>query len=119
MTPLSTQAIPVAALATVAALTLTACGLGSAIPDRDADATGTVASISTAGGVAHFTLTTGEQGDYFWDATITVMAEDLVDSSGKALDPSELKDGDAVSVWTDVCAESYPVQCSAVAVRRD
>ena len=119
MTPLYTQAIPVAALATVAALTLTACGLGSAIPDRDADATGTVASISSAGGVAHFTLTTGEQGDYFWDATITVMAEDLVDASGKALDPSELKDGDAVSVWTDVCAESYPVQCSAVAVRRD
>lgn len=111
-----------ASVAVVAAvLASAACAPRSNNPGDDPAAEGVVADLNVLiEGAVSFTLTGLDERDYFFDAQITVGSEtEVTDPNGALLVPTDISEGDVVEVWTDTCAESYPVQCRATAVRID
>ncbi|NDO88077.1 hypothetical protein [Cellulosimicrobium composti] len=83
----------------------------SAPPARAADVEGTVAGTGDAARLV-------DASDAYYEGMGLLSAGTVVvGDDGTALTPGDLTDGDAVEVWTDACAESYPVQCEVVAVR--
>jgi hypothetical protein len=98
--------IPVARLLFVglAVLALSGCsGKG------DPTAVGTVASVQEAGDPLVFIM--DAPGTSLDGAVITVVSGDLSGATS-----AEVVAGDAVKVWADVCAQSYPPQCTATSV---
>ena len=103
----------------LAAFVVTACAPSVSFPDRAPDAEGVAKAVVPSGeDTVGFVLAGYADGDYFNEAMITVGPETVVgDSEGRPIDPMALTSGSVVSVWVDVCAESYPVQCVATHVR--
>lgn len=82
------------------------------LPDRAPDAAGTLLVLDGGG----FQLETDDS--YFRDASLTVSDSTvIVDAADQPLTADDLTDGTEVEVWTDTCAESFPVQCTVVALR--
>lgn len=110
-------------LAALAALVLAVGAAGCAPRDKNPGAEpaveGVVADVVTdEGGTVAFTLSGLDTGDYFFDARIAIGPDTTVtDAEGNELESSAVADGVVVEVWTDRCAETYPVQCVATAVR--
>jgi len=83
----------------------------AAPPDRPADVDGTVDRDEGAPRLV-------DASDPYYEGMSLLSASTVVlDADGARVDGDALVDGDAVEVWADVCAESYPVQCQVVAVR--
>ncbi|MBN0042295.1 hypothetical protein JN535_19275 [Cellulosimicrobium cellulans] len=83
----------------------------TAPPDRPADVDGTVDRDEGAPRLV-------DASDPYYEGMSLLSASTVVlDADGARVDGDALVDGDAVEVWADVCAESYPVQCQVVAVR--
>ncbi|MBN2176705.1 MAG: hypothetical protein JW722_03510 [Demequinaceae bacterium] len=112
---------PVAALA---ALLLAACGTSASIdwsaslPDRDPSAVGTLYSKGPAdptgpGAVVLFTLIVNvDEYPYFENARLSFDSRTVIrTATGEVLTLRELASGMRVEVWTDICAESFPIQC--------
>lgn len=114
------QILTTSALSVVlGALTLTLAGCGSGDDGSDprdsglADAVGTVASVAKDSSVVAVGFTPDPGDDYFEGTTFELaVAGGLEAVDGTAMDPNMLAVGDRIEVWTDVCAESFPVQCS-------
>ncbi|KON74182.1 hypothetical protein ACIOWF_12700 [Cellulosimicrobium cellulans] len=83
----------------------------AAPPDRPADVDGTVDRDEGAPRLV-------DASDPYYEGMSLLSASTVVlDADGERVDGAALVDGDAVEVWAEVCAESYPVQCQVVAVR--
>lgn len=83
----------------------------AAPPERPADVDGTVDSDEGAPRLV-------DASDPYYEGMSLLSASTVVlDADGARVDGDTLVDGDAVEVWAEVCAESYPVQCQVVAVR--
>ena len=96
-----------AAVASVALVALAGCGS----PDKgEPAATGTVTVVVDSGDPLVFTLSTEPQNSLN-NAVITVAARDLEGAT-----PEEVKRGDEVKVWAQVCTQSIPAQCQATSV---
>jgi len=96
-----------AAVASVALVALAGCGS----PDKgEPAATGTVNLVVDSGDPLVFTLSTEPQSALN-NAVITVAARDLEGAT-----PEEVKRGDEVKVWAQVCTQSIPAQCQATSV---
>jgi hypothetical protein len=97
-------------------LVLGAAGCASAcgLTDRDPDVTGVVARPSEKA-----TPVLTQPSDRYFDGMSLLGGDPVIlSSSGERVPSSELEQGDRVEVWVgDVCAESYPVQCTIDAVR--
>jgi hypothetical protein len=106
-------------LAVLVAVTVAACAPTVSFPEGEPDAQGVAkAVVPSSQDTVNFILTGYADGDYFHEASITVGPETVVgDSEGRPIDPMALMSGTVVSVWVDACAESYPVQCTATALR--
>lgn len=86
-------------------------GGAAAPPDRPADVEGTVDRDEGAPRLV-------DASDAYYEGMSLLSASTVVlDADGERVDGDALTDGDAVEVWAEVCAESYPVQCQVVAVR--
>jgi hypothetical protein len=82
------------------------------LPDRAPDAAGTLLVLDGGG----FQLETDDS--YFQDASLSFNDDSvLVDAADQPITTSDLTDGTDVEVWTDACAESFPVQCTVEALR--
>jgi hypothetical protein len=95
-------------------LTAAVAGCGApAVPDRAPDVTGVV-RVADGGPVL------ADPSDSYFEGMSLVRGDPVVvhgDESGETT-PADLRDGDAVEVWIeDGCAESFPVQCTVVALR--
>lgn len=56
--------------------------------------------------------------DYYEGMAVPTEDVLVVDRAGERIAATELVDGQSVEVWIgDSCAESYPVQCTVVALR--
>lgn len=84
-------------------------------PDRLSDAYGTAAAVETSGGVTEV-LFEPDAGDEYFEGT-TFVLDDQVRVGGKVSDASAIEVGDRIDVWTNECAESFPVQCQVEAVK--
>ncbi len=99
----------------LAALSLSACGdLVSGAPSRDADAVGTAMQVTTGGGSTSV-LFAPELGYEYFEGTTFVLDGDVT-ITGAVTDAAQIVAGDRLNVWTQECAESYPVQCNVEAV---
>ncbi|WP_454729868.1 hypothetical protein [Cellulosimicrobium protaetiae] len=85
---------------------------GAAAPtDQPADVAGTIVRDEGAPRLV-------DASDPYYEGMSLLSESTLVlDTEGARVDGDTLTDGDAVEVWADLCAESYPVQCQVVAVR--
>jgi|GEM_PF-4244961 len=85
------------------------------IPARTPDVTGVVARPEPASGPAIIDAS----DDYFEGMGLLLGDPVIVDeATGEALSPTELEDGAVVAVWIEgPCAESYPVQCTVIAIQ--
>lgn len=101
------------------AAALAGCAPSVELPAEEPDAVGIAKAVVPSGeDTVSFILAGYADGEYFHDASVTVGPETVVgDADGRPIDPMALKSGTEVSVWVDVCAESYPVQCTATALR--
>lgn len=106
-------------IVTLAMFALAACAPTVSFPDAPPDAEGIAKGVvPSSEDTITFVLAGYAEGDYFNEAHVTVGPETVVgDSQGRPIDPMALSSGAVVSVWVDVCAESYPVQCTATALR--
>jgi len=106
----------VIAVLSVLTLTLAGCGSGNDSDPRDsrqADAVGTVATVTKDSSVVAVGFTPDQGYEYFEGTTFEFAAAGGLEAAdGTAMDPNMLAVGDRIEVWTDVCAESFPVQCS-------
>lgn len=107
-------------LALVLALLLGGCGddgadaSGSTLPDSEPT---TVGVVSRAEADADPALT--DSSDPYFEGMALLRGDPLIvdDATGEGLAPPALQDGAEVAVWTEgACAESYPVQCTVVAI---
>jgi hypothetical protein len=114
-----TRSPALVAVAVAAALALTACTPAVSLPESEPDAVGIAkAVVPTGEDTVNFILAGYADGEYFHEASITVGPETAVaDAQGRPIDPMALMSGTQVSVWVEACAESYPVQCVATAMR--
>lgn len=110
-----------AAAAAAALVLLAACAPAVTYPSREPDAVGTASDVTVAGADGiRFVLGGYADGAYFYNAAITVGPQTTVgDAEGRPIDPQAIASDARVSVWVDACAESYPVQCAATALRVD
>lgn len=110
-----------AAAGIAALLVLGGCAPAVSLPEREPDAVGTATDVMAASADSiRFTLTGYNEMDYFWHAVITVGPQTTVsDAAGRPVDPETIASGNQVSIWVEMCAESYPVQCTATALRVD
>lgn len=116
--PETVQTVGVKRLLAVAGLALILAGCGSSLPERDPEAVGTADAVATEGDTTSVSFVTAPGYEYFEDTTFVLGPEVAV---GGAVDSAaDILAGDAISVWTGACAESFPVQCQveAVEVRR-
>jgi hypothetical protein len=98
--------------ATVLASSITGCG-DTVVPGRAPDVTG---MVSEAGSPAGPVL--ADPSDDYFEGMSLVRGDPVVVRGGEEVVVADLRDGDAVEVWIgDGCAESFPVQCTVVAVR--
>lgn len=84
-------------------------------PDRLSDAHGTAAGVETSGGVTEVLFQHDPGFEYFEGTTFVL--DDQVRVGGKVTRASDIEAGDRVVVWTNECAESFPVQCQVEAVK--
>lgn len=102
----------------VACGVLLLAGCGTVLPSRQPDAVGTVGEVgsSQAGTVLSFVPDAGYE---YFQGTLFVIDDSVtvVGPEGAATEGSDIPIGARVDVWTDLCAESFPVQCDVVAVR--
>jgi len=97
-----------AGLVVVFALAVLAGCAGKGEPN----AVGTVGTIQSANADSvSFLMQEEDINSPMNNALITVAAADLEGST-----PTELATGDAVRVWAQVCAQSFPPQCQATSV---
>jgi hypothetical protein len=110
-----------AAAGIAALLVLGGCAPAVSLPEREPDAVGTATDVMPSSPDAiRFTLTGYNEMDYFWHAVITVGPQTVLsDSEGRPMHPEAIASGNQVSIWVEMCAESYPVQCTATALRLD
>ncbi|WP_061961756.1 hypothetical protein [Demequina flava] len=94
------------------AVALAACG--SPLPESDPEAVGTADAVAAQDGDVAISFVPDVGYEYFEGTTFVVGDEVPVGGSAKAA--SDIEAGDAIAVWTDVCAESFPVQCVVTAV---
>ncbi|WP_062380264.1 hypothetical protein [Demequina pelophila] len=107
-------------LSVAIAVLLAACGGGGddAREARAADATGTVVEVVDRADPVVITFAPDAGGEYYDGARLTLAtAGGLVDSEGEALTGADLAVGDRIEIWTEECAESFPVQCGGVLAR--
>lgn len=109
--------------AVLAAVTLTAtllAGCEAALPSRQPDAVGTVGEVSTSDGVTVLSFVPDAGYEYFLGTLFWVEdSVNVVGPDGDETAASEIPLGARAEVWTEECAESFPVQCDVVAVRWD
>ncbi|MFO7243657.1 MAG: hypothetical protein DIU73_002135 [Actinomycetes bacterium] len=106
--------------AAVALVAVAACAPAVSFPGREPDAVGTVTDVVASRDAVTFTLTGDDEAEYFWHAAITVGLHTTVgDDQGRPVALDSIASGSHVSVWVGECAESYPVQCTAEALRID
>ncbi|MFE6236545.1 hypothetical protein [Cellulosimicrobium sp. NPDC057862] len=101
-------------LVTALALALAGCTADepAAPPDRPADVAGTVDRDDRGPRLV-------DASDPYYEGMALLSASTVVlDADGGRVDGDALDDGDVVEAWADVCAESFPVQCQVLAVRR-
>lgn len=94
---------------------LASCASGFNPPDRAPDATGTAAGVETSDGVTSV-IFEHEVGYEYFEGTIFVL-DDEVAVGGKVSAASAIEVGDRIAVWTNKCAESFPVQCQVEALK--
>jgi|SRR5690554_1077671 len=94
---------------------LAGCAAGFNPPSRAPDALGTAAAIETADGVTSVLFEHDSGYEYFEGTTFVL--DDEVDVGGKVTAASAIEVGDRIDVWTNECAESFPVQCQVEAVK--
>lgn len=109
-----------AAIAAVAALA--ACGGDGdgddARDDRAPDATGTVETVEDVAGGVELTFAPDPGGEYYDGARLRLAyGGGLQDADGAVIGTGDVAAGDRIAIWTDECAESFPVQCSDVLAR--
>jgi len=89
-------------------------GPAATVPDRDPDVTGVVARA------AGEDPTIGAASDAYFEGMALLRGDPVVvdAASGDELTAADVVDGAEVAVWVEgPCAESYPVQCTVVALR--
>ncbi|WNM23826.1 hypothetical protein [Demequina capsici] len=95
--------------------TLAACkpvGIG------DPEAVGTVAAVSVSGDVTSLSFVPDAGYEYFSGTIFHVPADvDVWDRGWNGMAASDIPAGARIEVWTDQCAESFPVQCGVTGVR--
>lgn len=96
-----------AALWLVGALALAGCAdpVSGSDPDGDPAAVGTVRSVDIAVDSVAVGFDPDAGFEYFEGTTFHITP----DTAG--VDASTLEVGDRIEVWTEICAESFPVQC--------
>jgi hypothetical protein len=109
-----------------ALLGFASCGTGVSFPAAAPDARGTLAPYNDDGpaasyppgvGVFHLTID-DDRYSYFADAVLSIDDDTVIGNQfGDVLSVTDLSAGDAVDVWTDACAESFPVQCRVTHLR--
>jgi hypothetical protein len=98
--------------ATVLASSITGCG-DTVVPGRAPDVTGMVSEAGSSGGPV-----LADPSDDYFEGMSLVRGDPVVARDNAEASISDLRDGEAVEVWIEgVCAESFPVQCTVVAVR--
>ena len=120
-----TRTTAAAPAALAALLILASCGTTALFPATESDARGTLApyaydmSATYSPDTAIFRLTIEEdEYSYYTDAVLYIYENTVIgDEFGKTLGMGDLSAGMWVEVWTDSCAESYPVQCDVTHVR--
>ena len=88
----------------VTAVVLSGCHMPG--PAGDPQAVGSVAEVVAHADSTDLMFTPDEGYEYFEGTTFTIGPD--VDVTG---DLSAIEAGDRIEVWTEQCAESYPVQC--------
>lgn len=91
---------------------LAACG--SPLPDTDPAAVGRADAVATEGDEVAVEFVPDPGYEYFEGTTFVIDGE--VPVGGAVDDATQIESGDRLHVWTDVCAESFPVQCVVTAV---
>ncbi|WP_062386444.1 hypothetical protein [Demequina iriomotensis] len=106
--------IVTAAAVAALAVGLVACeARGDDVRDaREADAVGTVTSVSGAGDVMVVGFAP-DPGDEYFEGTSFEFVERgaLETAAGEPATAADVAVGDRLEVWVDACAESFPVQC--------
>ena len=103
----------------LAALSLSACeifgvSVGGGVPGRAPEAVGTAMQVTVSGETTSV-LFAPELGYEYFEGTTFVLDADVV-VTGAVADAADIVAGDRLNVWTQECAESYPVQCTVEAV---
>jgi hypothetical protein len=91
---------------------------GGAVPSRPAELTGTVTDHQGGRYLVEEQPDSPDTGRKAW---VTVDGPVFHESAGDSDAPSpatasDIGQGQQVSVWTDICAQSYPEQCAAEAL---
>lgn len=89
-------------------------GCGSALPEEDPAAVGTADAVVTSGDTVEVAFVPDAGYEYF-DGTTFVLGPE-VPVGGAVDDAALISSGDRLHVWTNACAESFPVQCIVTAV---
>ncbi|WP_084038240.1 hypothetical protein [Demequina sp. NBRC 110053] len=97
----------------LAALVLAGCG-APGIPDREPDAVGTVAGVLPGDEATGLIFLPDTGYEYFDQTAFTLIDSTPLEGAETRHDVAE---GAHIQVWTDACAESFPVQCDVVAVQ--
>jgi hypothetical protein len=100
---------------------LASCSGSPALPDSEPDAKGTltdIGAVADSGAVTFRLVVDEDEYPYYWNASLSFDGDTVVgDQTGNTLGLDDLAEGLWVEVWTDVCRESYPVQCDVSEVR--
>ncbi|WP_062078199.1 hypothetical protein [Demequina globuliformis] len=91
---------------------LAACG--SPLPQEDPAAVGTADAVVTSGDTVDVAFVPDAGYEYFEGTTFVLGSE--IPVGGVVDDAALIASGDRLRVWTDACAESFPVQCIVTAV---
>ncbi|MDE0573856.1 hypothetical protein ON058_10585 [Demequina sp. B12] len=94
---------------------LASCAADAGEPPQETPAAvGTVASVVLGSETVSLKFTPDEGYEYF-DGT-TFVVDDTVPVTGAVDNAHVISAGDRIEVWTDTCAESFPVQCVVTAI---
>ncbi len=108
------RAVPAVVVAVAAFLVLAGCSDGSTLPEREPEAVGTADAVVTEGDQTRVSFVPDAGYEYFEGTTFVLTDE--IPVTGAVEDAADIAEGDSIQVWSEACAESFPVQCQVEGV---
>lgn len=100
--------------ALAASVAVVATGCAGSVPGRAPDAVGDVVAVDYRESVVEVQFDHDPGYEYF-EGTTFMLGEDVT-ITGAVDHAVQIRPDDRIGVWVDACAESFPVQCTVVAV---